>query len=66
LTNIRYVNEPGVPSFKAEVNFEIAIKRLGTKANIQATPDMKIKEIAEKCGETPEDIWGMIQPDGEH
>jgi len=55
-----------VPSFKAEVNFEIAIKRLGTKANIQATPDMKIKEIAEKCGETPEDIWGMIQPDGEH
>lgn len=62
MTSIRNVDEPVVPSFKAEVNVEIAIKRLGTKANIQATPDMKIKEIAAKCGETPEDIWAIIQP----
>jgi len=46
---------------KAGIGIDKAIKRLAKKANVQATPDMKVKEIAEKTGETPMDIWKMIQ-----
>ncbi|MCD4719416.1 MAG: DUF4405 domain-containing protein [Desulfobacula sp.] len=49
---------------KAGIGIDKAIKRLAKKADIQATPNMKVKEIAERTGETPMDIWNMIQNKG--
>ena len=48
-------------SEKAGVAVDTAIRRLEKKLHTKATADMKIKEIAEKTGETPMDIWAMIQ-----
>jgi len=66
------VGEDGLPSGfgratfsemseRAGVDVGTAIQQLEEKANVRVTPEMKIREIAEKTGKTPMDIWEMIQ-----
>ncbi len=45
----------------AGIAMDEAIEQIAKKTNIQATPDMRIIEIAEKAGENPMNIWNMTR-----